>query len=56
MIVQKNYYDHIEEVTELKLQKIFYHMQGDVSEYFWWRVTLLKVFLKECSDCVEGER
>ena len=39
MIVQKNYYDHIEEVTELKLQKIFYHMQGEVSEYFCWRVT-----------------
>ena len=39
MIVQKNYYAHIEEVIQLKLQKIFYHWQGEVSEYFRWRVT-----------------
>ena len=56
MIVQKNYYAHIEEVIQLKLQKIFYHWQGEVSEYFRWRVTWLEVFLKEWSDCVEGER
>lgn len=55
-MVQKNYYDRTEEVLKLKLQKIFYHVQGEDSDYFSWGATWLKVLLKEQSDCVEGER
>lgn len=56
MMVQKNCYDHIEEVLEFKLQKISCQVEGKVSEYFYWGEAWLKAFLKEQSVLRREER
>lgn len=38
-MVEKNYYNHTEEVFEFNPPQIFQDVEGEVSEYFYWGMT-----------------